>query len=392
MSESSRPTNVVVFVGDAVRYDYSASKLADLGPTIKTAAASIHTPASFASMFSGSYPFEHGVFGFDNYLPDNYFSLFGLDSYQTALSGETGLDEHINSIFNDVGYAPIEEVEPPFIWAVRDPGGHAPYNRFYKDEEYDFDHITGVEYLQENAGKVSKLKREYEESVNSSINRFIEIKNKVKDRGLEDDTLFIYTSDHGEMLGEHGFIGHNHIACPELVYVPTTFVHPSIDKVETDFMRHIDLVPTILDSLNESTTKMPGTSVLNGAGEADRVGLNHYRLATYGSKYFSFGREIKSCWDASGGHSFLESNTIETLALYLGILYSSHNGKHIFRSRELSSSFRSFFEQELTWGDPQFSQQEAKDRIENSVSNDVQSRSNELEDDVREQLVDLGYR
>jgi arylsulfatase A-like enzyme len=392
MSKSSGPTNIVVFVGDAVRYDYSASKLAELGPTIKTAAASIHTPASFASMFTGHYPFEHGVFGFDNRLSEEHFSLFELDGYHTALSGETGLDEHINNIFNDVGYSPVEEVKNPFIWVVRDAGGHSPYNKFYKKGKYDFDHITGVEYLNKNAGQISKLKREYDQGVNSSIDRFLQVKDTVEERGLGDDTLFIYTSDHGELLGEHGFIGHNHIACPELVYVPTTLIHPSIDQIDTDFMRHIDLVPSILDTLDEPTANMPGTSVLSHSGGIDRVGLNHYKLSTYGANFFSFDREIKSCWDSSGGYSFLESNTIETLVLYFGILYSSHVGKHIFRSREFINSFKHFIENEATWGDPQFSQEEAKERIENSVKDDVQSHSNELEDNVREQLVDLGYR
>jgi len=59
-----------------------------------------------------------------------------------------------------------------------------------------------------------------------------------------DRTLVIFTSDHGELLGEYGGLtGHVRPPCPELVYVPTVFIHPLIKnkKTEESIMRHVDL-------------------------------------------------------------------------------------------------------------------------------------------------------
>ena len=62
-------------------------------------------------------------------------------------------------------------------------------------------------------------------------------------------------SDHGELLGEYGdLIGHGEASCPELVYIPIVFIHPSLPKGKTyeneGVLRHVDLFPTIKGILN----------------------------------------------------------------------------------------------------------------------------------------------
>ncbi|TKX83077.1 DUF229 domain-containing protein, partial [Halorubrum sp. SS5] len=78
------------------------------------------------------------------------------------------------------------------------------------------------------------LRREYRKGVQASAERFLERIGTLKNRGILDETLVIFLSDHGELLGEYGgFYGHILPATPELVHVPCTFIHPSLPTGES---------------------------------------------------------------------------------------------------------------------------------------------------------------
>ena len=81
--------------------------------------------------------------------------------------------------------------------------------------------------------------------------------------GQWDDTLFIFTSDHGEMLGSHGLLFKGAVLYEELVNIPLLIRPPGglpaahqTERLAT----HVDLVPTILGWCGAS---VPGT--LQGA-------------------------------------------------------------------------------------------------------------------------------
>ena len=70
----------------------------------------------------------------------------------------------------------------------------------------------------------------------------------LEDSGLADRTVVIVTSDHGEVLGEHGVAGHAYV-WEENLRVPLVIAAPGIlggRRVEHP-VRSIDLVPTILE-------------------------------------------------------------------------------------------------------------------------------------------------
>ncbi|MCJ7450363.1 MAG: hypothetical protein MUP58_01340 [Candidatus Nanohaloarchaeota archaeon QJJ-9] len=64
MSEDFK--NIVVFVSDSLRYDFFPEELAEESESgiIPTLAPSLHTPTSFASLFTGLSPENHNVRGF----------------------------------------------------------------------------------------------------------------------------------------------------------------------------------------------------------------------------------------------------------------------------------------------------------------------------------------
>jgi len=76
----------------------------------------------------------------------------------------------------------------------------------------------------------------------------------LKERGLYDESLIVFTSDHGESLGEHGRIGHANGLTDPHIHVPLVIKLPASDprlsalaENQTGLASHADLVPTILE-------------------------------------------------------------------------------------------------------------------------------------------------
>ena len=68
--------------------------------------------------------------------------------------------------------------------------------------------------------------------------------------GRLDDTLVVFTSDHGEEFGEHGRFGHNKTLFEESIEVPLIVRWPSrvpAGAVVDDLVSLVDLAPTVLD-------------------------------------------------------------------------------------------------------------------------------------------------
>jgi arylsulfatase A-like enzyme len=82
-----------------------------------------------------------------------------------------------------------------------------------------------------------------------------ELLNRLDERGLLDNTLIVFTSDHGEGLGDHGQIGHIKQLYDSLLRVPLIFTLPghlpaglSIDHP----VSLVDVLPTVSEILDLS--------------------------------------------------------------------------------------------------------------------------------------------
>lgn len=83
--------------------------------------------------------------------------------------------------------------------------------------------------------------------------------------GVKDNTLVVFTSDHGDMMGDHGRFSKN-IMFEGSVHVPLILRLPGIIPAGKRVKRpvsHIDLAPTILDYTGMPTPKMEGRSLRN---------------------------------------------------------------------------------------------------------------------------------
>jgi arylsulfatase A-like enzyme len=85
-------------------------------------------------------------------------------------------------------------------------------------------------------------------------------------RGLLENTLIVVTSDHGEMLGEHGLIGHGQALYRELVHVPLLIRGTPAMAIPRGLAVDVpvtvrDVPATILDLLGERASPLPGVSL-----------------------------------------------------------------------------------------------------------------------------------
>jgi arylsulfatase A-like enzyme len=134
------------------------------------------------------------------------------------------------------GMYPFEQLEPPI--SIKDSMHNSPYRELaskmkrFKNKDY-VRQMTSTYY-----GLISEI--------DYWIGQILE---KLKSLNLEENTLVVFTSDHGDMMGAHG-MGWKRVFYEESVHVPLIMRLPGVIPAETVVSKpvsHIDLFPTILD-------------------------------------------------------------------------------------------------------------------------------------------------
>ncbi|HUP23981.1 MAG TPA: sulfatase-like hydrolase/transferase [Thermoanaerobaculia bacterium] len=92
------------------------------------------------------------------------------------------------------------------------------------------------------------------ESVDARVGLVIEA---LRRSNLLEKTIVVFTSDHGEMFGEHGFRGHKRRFYEELVHVPLVLMGPGLPAkaVVRESFSHVSLMPTLAELLD---VRLPG--------------------------------------------------------------------------------------------------------------------------------------
>lgn len=112
------------------------------------------------------------------------------------------------------------------------------------------------------------------------------LREELKRLGLYDEVLLVFTSDHGEGLGEHAQLSHGMNVFDEVLHVPLVIKPPAGHRHADDLAagrdqlaRHVDLVPTLLELLDlPALPGQTGTSLLQ-ALERELEAESHYPLA-----------------------------------------------------------------------------------------------------------------
>jgi arylsulfatase A-like enzyme len=124
--------------------------------------------------------------------------------------------------------------------------------------------------------------------------------------GQLDDTLIIFTSDHGDFLGDH-WLGEKELFYDAVQKVPLVIVDPRREaeptrgRVESRFVESVDIVPTVLEALGVAAPghRLEGTSLLPLLHGHD---LGGWRDFTYSELDYSYriarltlGKHVHQC-------------------------------------------------------------------------------------------------
>ena len=377
--------NVMLFVSDSLRWDYLPESVAQRGFTFKTVASSLFTASSFPSMVTGLYPPGHGVYSFHDRLPANIKSLMNLDSYNTSLWNENTWIRYdppestpLHRLLRQNKRVPLEKIEPPFIYLEDEKGGHCPYGWSFEDEEYE--EWECIRFFRDHSKEGrDKLRERYRKSIDRSVRVFEKRLKVLEERNLTESTLVIFTSDHGELLGEYGgHFGHGEIACPEVVYVPTVFIHPQlpsgINFEGEGIMRHVDLYPTIADIVGiKISSFIDGMDILK-VDQLPRFGYNYFET-NFSKKWMKKTIENRhkeiSIWDRDGGYLFRETNLLLRLLLSIysttfgnGIVSNYLRGnlkrRHFLLIKDYIQLLKYYVRPRIRYGSPGFDRGDAR--------------------------------
>jgi arylsulfatase A-like enzyme len=94
--------------------------------------------------------------------------------------------------------------------------------------------------------------------VDESVGRMLA---SLRQYGLDENTIVVFTSDHGDMMGSHGLLAKN-ILYEEAVRIPLLMKVPgTAPRRVGESVSQIDLVPTILDYVDQPAKDLPGHSL-----------------------------------------------------------------------------------------------------------------------------------
>ena len=139
------------------------------------------------------------------------------------------------------------------------PGEHLknpPHFQKTQEENPNFDEYKetgfGIHGMHSHLQKIEDIKKDlalYYGMV-SMMDKYIgEILNKLDELGLAEDTIVVFTTDHGHFVGQHGLIRKGPFHYEDLIKVPFIVRYPNHvpeNKVSSSIQSLVDLAPTFL--------------------------------------------------------------------------------------------------------------------------------------------------
>lgn len=314
-----KPPNIVFLSVDTLRADHLSAygyhlktspridELAAAGVRFENAYCTIPlTGPSHISIFTSRFPQEHGaringvappertkflflpqVLRKHGYTNGAFISAWPLTSRLTHLARWFDTyDEKLTrsyQLFASSRYA--EDVTPPaiawvkknkskrfFLWVhYFDP--HSPYHlreKFASPEKIGEPPAGPPPQSREMQLRI----RRYDSEIGYADYYIGQLLDTLKNEGLEDNTIVVLTADHGESLGEHGYVGHGRQLYESIIRVPLIIRYPPkvpAGKVIDEPVSALDLTPTMLELSIGSATPGMETSPFGGRSVAKAV-------------------------------------------------------------------------------------------------------------------------
>jgi arylsulfatase A-like enzyme len=177
------------------------------------------------------------------WLAERFDAWLGSDPLQQPFCGFIGFPGPHHP------FAPSHDILPEFQdW--EDPGIHDSQAKFLQNSGYalyarepeppKIDFRDEPEFLPEARRHTAAMIRQ----IDLAVGRILD---SLDQRGLRENTIIIFTSDHGDFLGNHHMLFKHMGACRDLMNVPFLLSGPGIEPGSTDdqVMSSIDVLPTL---------------------------------------------------------------------------------------------------------------------------------------------------
>ena len=142
-----------------------------------------------------------------------------------------------------------------------------------------------LDIFRKDPRSLGHLTAHYDAALNSVDRKVSDFIRRLKEMGLWQNTVVIINSDHGELLGEHGLLGHTQGLYEPVLRVPLMIHHPGLPQGKgkriKDLVQRIDLTPTILDIAGASYAdgELQGRSLMGLLRGKDQI-LRTYAYAS----------------------------------------------------------------------------------------------------------------
>lgn len=325
----NRP-NVLVVTFDTTRADHvgyasgdrkltpNLDRLAGRGAVFSTAiSAQPLTLPSHATIFTGRYPYSHGVRNNGTYVLDKQqvtlaerLSAAGYATHAIVsafvLDSRFGLDQGFRTYDDDLlagrrneslGTREINAAtvaDKAIAWLDRRKEADEPFLlwlHFYDPHS---------EYRPPQSAALAYPGEPYKGEIHFADQQLGRVLSRLEQLGLEDDTLIVFSADHGEGLGEHDEAEHAMFIYETTTHVPMLLAGPGVPKRRVDaVVRTADLTPTILElaGIEADTSAFDGASVLpllEGRSDPPR---SAYTESLYGRLNFGWA-ELRALRDS----------------------------------------------------------------------------------------------
>jgi len=206
-------------------------------PTISTQLSD----AGFSTMGLANFVILSSTYGFSE----------GFDSYSCRRDGQGVAGASVDSVISWLG----ENGSQRFYCMLHLYDVHSPYNpppphntAFQDDPQltrFDWDLDDGQVL---NSSEVEKAIDLYDGEIAYVDHHLNRLFRWIRHNGLEDETLIVVMSDHGEEFLEHGWVLHGTTMYQEVMHVPLIMSGPCIPRGVTDstWIGQYDILPTLL--------------------------------------------------------------------------------------------------------------------------------------------------
>jgi len=192
--------------------------------------------------------------------------------------------------------AKLKKYSPFFAWFhFLDP--HFPYfppKNYIPAEAEDRERIESIKYelfdleddYSNNKDQVREIVRLYDGEIQYVDSALGDLFGIIEEEGILENTIIVFTADHGEEFWAHDEFGHGHCLYPEVIRIPLfIYLPPSMGCISgriSGYVSLVDVAPTILEYLElPQTYGMKGRSLAplieslrNGSYENDFEGVS----------------------------------------------------------------------------------------------------------------------